>query len=122
MKVSQKIRRQIYNKFNGLCAYCGCKITFKQMQIDHIIPVVTFHKYQMEYDLDDIENLNPACKYCNSDKSAFTIEDWRQFLKNRFEKRFERLYKSKTKGIIFEKLANVVPEWDGLFYFERIKE
>ena len=31
-------RRDIYNRFDGHCAYCGKKIEFDDMTIDHILP------------------------------------------------------------------------------------
>ena len=30
-------RRDIYNKYEGHCAYCGKKIDFDDMTIDHIV-------------------------------------------------------------------------------------
>ena len=39
MKVSNSfIRHAVYAKYNGHCAYCGCEIDYKDMQIDHIKP------------------------------------------------------------------------------------
>ena len=31
-------RRDIYNRFDGHCAYCGKSIEFDDMTIDHILP------------------------------------------------------------------------------------
>ncbi len=31
-------RFQVYNKYGGRCAYCGKKIEYKDMQVDHIDP------------------------------------------------------------------------------------
>ena len=31
-------RKMVYDKTLGKCAYCGCEITYKSMQIDHIVP------------------------------------------------------------------------------------
>lgn len=37
MKVSNSfIRHAVYAKYNGHCAYCGCEIDYKDMQVDHI--------------------------------------------------------------------------------------
>ena len=38
-KFTKSERQQIYDMFNGHCAYCGCEITLKQMQADHIEPL-----------------------------------------------------------------------------------
>ena len=32
-------RRDIFNKYDGHCAYCGRKIEFDDMTIDNIIPL-----------------------------------------------------------------------------------
>ena len=34
--IPKKIRQQVYDKYNGRCAYCGCKLEYKDMQVDHI--------------------------------------------------------------------------------------
>jgi len=36
--VSKAMRQNVYNKYNGHCAYCGCHINYKDMQVDHIVP------------------------------------------------------------------------------------
>ena len=30
-KLNKKLRQEIYNKYDGHCAYCGCKIEMKDM-------------------------------------------------------------------------------------------
>ena len=37
--ISKKMREAVYDKYNGHCAYCGKKIEYKEMQVDHLIPV-----------------------------------------------------------------------------------
>lgn len=34
--ISKAMRQQVYDSLNGHCGYCGCKITIKEMQVDHI--------------------------------------------------------------------------------------
>lgn len=34
--IPKKIREQIYQKYDGHCAYCGCKLEYKDMQVDHV--------------------------------------------------------------------------------------
>lgn len=38
MAINKKIREVVYNKYNGHCAYCGKKIAYKDMQVDHFKP------------------------------------------------------------------------------------
>ena len=63
-------RQQIYGKFGGHCAYCGCEITIKDMQADHVVPLYLGGA-------DDISNLYPACRACNHYKSTYTVEKFR---------------------------------------------
>lgn len=37
--ISTKIRRQVYEKYGGRCAYCGEPIEYKAMQVDHMEPL-----------------------------------------------------------------------------------
>jgi 5-methylcytosine-specific restriction endonuclease McrA len=79
-----KIDRQIvYNKCGGKCGYCGCDITFKEMQVDHIIS--QFHykfkihkKYTDNEDKNHIDNLLPTCRVCNNWKSSHSLEQFRK--------------------------------------------
>lgn len=86
-------RQKIYNKFNGCCAYCGDKIQLKDMQVDHIIPQMSFvqhvhNKFRIpnflnhltETDMNHNDNLHPACRVCNKWKSAHDLELFRREL------------------------------------------
>ncbi len=72
-KLTAAERQQIYEKFGGRCAYCGCKITIKEMQADHVVPLHLGGA-------DDISNLYPACRACNHYKSTFTVEKFREMI------------------------------------------
>lgn len=37
--IPKSIRMTIYQKCDGHCAYCGCSLEYKDMQIDHVIPL-----------------------------------------------------------------------------------
>ena len=34
--IPKAVRQQVYDSLNGHCGYCGCEITYKEMQVDHI--------------------------------------------------------------------------------------
>ena len=70
MSVSKKQREQIYKKYNGRCAYCGQKIEYKEMQVDHI-------KAKYLGGKNETENYLPTCRACNFYKSTLDIEDFR---------------------------------------------
>ena len=42
--ISKAMRQQVYDSLNGHCGYCGCKITIKEMQVDHIEAVYLHEK------------------------------------------------------------------------------
>ena len=110
--IPKKIREQIYQKYDGHCAYCGCKLEYKDMQIDHVISV-----YGNDGS-DDINNLMPSCRMCNFYKSTFPVEVFRKRLETLYE-RLQKLfiYRLALKyGLISEHKSNVV------FYFEKYEE
>lgn len=38
-RISKSVREQVYKKCHGHCAYCGCLLDYKDMQVDHVIPL-----------------------------------------------------------------------------------
>ena len=40
-KISKQQREAVFNKYGGRCAYCGCELTLRTMQVDHIKAVYT---------------------------------------------------------------------------------
>lgn len=107
-------RLQVYNKYGGHCAYCGKAIAFKDMQVDHIIPQRQLWGIDRQH-IDQIENLNPACRRCNHYKRAHSLEMYRDLIRKLHTKiRDIYLYKvAEDYGII------KIEPWDGKFYFER---
>ena len=123
-------RIAVYNKLDGHCAYCGDKIGFSVMQVDHIIPkrnfewhvknrfkVPPFLKHLTEKDVNHIDNLFPSCKTCNTWKTAFDIETFRDEL----EKQIKRL-NNYSANYRMAKRYGLVEETDKpiVFYFEKI--
>lgn len=110
--IQKKIREQVYKKYNGHCAYCGCKLEYKDMQVDHVISV---------YGKDgsnDLDNLMPTCRMCNFYKSTYSLDDFRKNLETlheRLQKTF--IYRLALKyGLIEEHKKKVN------FYFENEEE
>lgn len=128
--IPKHIRQKVYDKCNGHCAYCGCEIEYKDMQVDHIVSVFANEYYEMgdkkpasdiltNDDLNSIDNYMPACRQCNFYKSTFDLETFRKRLSTTL---FENLkknfnYRLLVKyGLITESINPVV------FYFEKWKE
>jgi len=103
-------KEKIFNKYGGHCAYCGIVLDKSIFTVDHIKP-----KYLGGS--NDIDNLNPCCRRCNSWKKTFSIEEFRQEI----IAQPERLIKSSAGirlaidfGVIEIKSLAVKPK----FYFE----
>lgn len=67
--------------FHGIyfCMYCGRPMTSKTLTIDHIFPCDRSSKSLLLqfiisktgiYDINDIRNLGPCCRHCNSKKGS----------------------------------------------------
>ena len=75
--VSKQERESVYRLCNGHCAYCGKKITMREMQVDHFLS----HNIggALDYNnLDTLDNYLPSCRSCNYRKSDMLIEDFRK--------------------------------------------
>jgi 5-methylcytosine-specific restriction endonuclease McrA len=55
----------LVEQFNGCCAYCGKPGT----TIDHVVPLSKGGR-------DEIANVLPACKPCNSSKNNRDLSEW----------------------------------------------
>lgn len=72
-KISKSVREQVYKKCNGHCAYCGCVLNYKDMQVDHVKPLRIGGS-------DDITNMLPACRSCNHYKATLGLEQFRRYI------------------------------------------
>ena len=110
--IPKDIRQQVYNKYNKHCAYCGCELEIKDMQVDHI------ECFNYNGNTLDINKLNPSCRACNYYKDTMDIEKFRYQLgklKERLHKVF--IYKLAVKyGIITENNKPIE------FYFEKTNQ
>ena len=120
-------RLEVYNKYDGRCAYCGEEINLKDMQIDHIIckrnfisniknnKQPYFLKHLTEEDLNHNDNLNPSCRVCNKRKDAFTLDGFREQVENQilYLNKYSSTYRTAKKyNLLEEKQRKIV------FYFE----
>ena len=115
--IPKMIRQQVYEKYNGHCAYCGCELDIKDMQVDHLYSV-----YRAEYegrDIDDsIDNYMPACRQCNYYKGTSTIDEFRRKILQ-----LERTALIPFPVRLAQKYGIIqVKEWDMKFYFEKLRE
>lgn len=38
-QLSKATRLEVLNKYDNHCAYCGCELTYEQLNVDHKIPL-----------------------------------------------------------------------------------
>lgn len=114
MAIKKEVREAVHAKYNGRCAYCGCEIAYKDMQVDHFIPKNGWS----EHGSDDISNLMPSCRMCNHYKRANTLEGFRRLITEIPRKlRVNYIYKV---GVVY---GNVLEnEKPIVFYFEQLEQ
>lgn len=89
--IPPNIRKLVYQKCNGHCAYCGCELEYKDMQVDHIVSVYSNEYFSMgnrrnikdvlsDDELNSISNYMSACRACNFYKGTNDLESFRKNL------------------------------------------
>lgn len=81
--VSHRMRQQVYDKYGGVCAYCGRELSLNRdrhanmasdkMHVDHIHP-------RSRGGSSDLDNLNPSCFRCNWWKADMDLEAFRDLM------------------------------------------
>ena len=104
-------RQAVYRKCGGHCAYCGREIAYKDMQVDHMVPLANGGT-------DDFENLMPSCRLCNHYKRAERLEYFRKAISTIPQKLGERQYIYKV-GMAYGFYDNEPKEIK--FYFEQFE-
>jgi len=118
--IPKEKRIEVWNKYNHHCAYCGCQLKYKDMQIDHIDSIYVHCEYKKEKTLDEINEINnlmPTCRQCNFYKSTFDIETFRDRLTNVMLKNLQKNFSYRLAlkyGLIEENIKPIK------FYFEKI--
>ena len=114
--ISKKVREEVFNKFDGHCAYCGKELTPKNWQLDHLIPVQReqFGRYT-EDQIECFDNYVPSCRSCNHYKRAHSLEVFRRYIEE-IPKKLQRdsyIYRiGKDYGLVEDHCGKVE------FYFE----
>lgn len=117
-RITKQQRMQVYDKYNGHCAYCGRIISYNEMQVDHLEPVRNIYKLP-EDEICSMENYMPACRTCNHYKRANSLEGFREMIQTIPDKLQRDSYIYRV-GVIY---GNVTPEPKRIkFYFEQIEE
>jgi 5-methylcytosine-specific restriction endonuclease McrA len=107
-KIKKETRIKVWNKYGQRCAYCGCELDYKKMQVDHIHPFFLGGK-------DNYSNYNPSCARCNRRKDTLKKEQFRKEIAlsiDRLNRDVSGYRMAKDFGLIKETQRKVV------FYFE----
>jgi hypothetical protein len=77
--MSERKRRQVFDKCFGACAYCGTSLEFENSNWcpEHRMP-------RSRGGGNDLRNLVAACLLCNKRKRNRTPDEWREALKGQF--------------------------------------
>jgi len=111
-RLTKAERQKVYEKCGGHCAYCGRELEYRQMNVDHAIPLRSCGK-------DELENMLLACRSCNNYKSSMSIEELREMI----EKMPDTLMRDNTTYRNAVRFGVVVPNKMPIkFYFEKILE
>lgn len=111
-------RMAVYEKCQGHCAYCGTPLEYRQMQVDHITPIELAHVARVDgNDINNLDNLLPACRPCNYIKSSLMLEKFRNIIA-RWPDSLERdsvTYRNALRFGVVEARPHTIT-----FYFEKI--
>lgn len=141
MYISKKLRRRVYNKYGGRCAYSGTPLK-KDWQVDHYYPVrycrsalPSVRPVVMGKNLTDpnaFHNLVPAQRIVNHYKRALLPDKFRTWYLGDLHLRLAKLPKKprvdktiRHKEYLLEVAAlfGITPDkpFDQIFYFETLE-
>ena len=112
-KIPKKIRLLVYEKCNHRCAYCGCELEYKDMQVDHVKSVFanTDVSHTMtEEEMYSEKNFLPACRQCNFYKSCGNLESFREALTSTLMRNLQKTFQYRLAikyGLIQEHIEPV---------------
>ena len=80
MKLTKTQRKELKQKYDGRCAYCGSVLGDK-WHADHFEAIRRNGDGTcLNPEHDVIENFMPACTACNHNKRSMPLESWRNLL------------------------------------------
>lgn len=116
--IPKNVRARVFNLCNGHCAYCGCEIDPKDMQVDHYLSFeFGFVIAQGKGDIDSEDNYLPSCRSCNYYKSGMHVERFREMV-YRWPDILMRDSVTFRNAVRFEQVK--IERHDPEFYYEKI--
>lgn len=136
-------REALWEAYNRLCYYCRQSLTLRGMEVDHLVPQDRADDGDLwretcrelgladDFDVQGLENLVPACRICNGDKSdrAFNpgrlsidlnaIRQRRLEVEHRFKSLSRRDRSARAKAAMAVAVAEGAMQMDDLRDFAR---
>ncbi len=115
--IPKSLRQQVNSKYNGHCAYCGCKP--EKLCVDHLVPVAKSHWLEKHNkSANDLENLMPACYQCNNYKLVFDLEQFRSMIQGQVNmaRKYSVNFRFAEKYGLIQEIKKPIK-----FYFEELK-
>lgn len=92
-------RKMIYDKSNGRCELCGHSLVFKEMTLDHVIPISMGGE-------DGMENLQAACLACNQFKKNILPDEFMERITDIFLYQMEKRHGNGLKWKMVHKMMD----------------
>ena len=140
MYIPVKLRQEVFEKYNGLCAYTGTELQ-DDWQVDHMVPV---HRIKMvapemrhimgwPKDPNCISNLMPVQRIVNHYKRSLMLDQFKDWYLGGLHERLKKLPKNprveksiRHKEYLLEvaELFGIEPDkpFCGELYFEQLEE
>lgn len=67
--IPKRMRREVFDRDDHTCVYCGRTLTDDECTIDHLVPLATGG-------LDEMVNYVTSCSSCNQAKAALPLEEF----------------------------------------------
>lgn len=94
---SDDVRKMIYNHADGRCYLCGRKILYKDMTLDHVLPLAMGGA-------DEVENLSCSCLTCNQFKGSILSDSFMERISDIFIYQMEKKCCANWKWKIIRKM------------------
>lgn len=121
--MKKELRKMVYEKYGGRCAYCGKKLNLEEMQVDHRVPLYrndtaeSLAKYGIVKGTDDFSNLMPSCRSCNFRKGTLSVDEFRREIRRQCDNIIKRSFQVRM-SLDYGLLTHNDKEIE--FYFERL--
>jgi len=112
-------RKLIFAKSKGKCWYCGCDLSCKKWQVDHIVPVCS--RWRDGVDKETVENINnkvPSCPACNKGKGFLSVESFRRRIRGLTISHIKKSAKFKL-GSKYGQFSVSIHDTPVVFWFEK---